>query len=168
MIASGGTGVAEDRNPEPDNGQKRPSRPVTAAARRDRRASARPAARKDADVETTETTAKASPKGKSAPETKDKARRGAKAKAESVTRASDAKGRPTRSREESKAAKPGLIARMFRFLREVVAELRKVIWPTRKQMITYTTVVLVFLAVMTALIWTMDIVLIKGVTWLFG
>jgi len=28
--------------------------------------------------------------------------------------------------------------------------------------------VLVFLAVMTALIWVMDIVLIKGVTWLFG
>ena len=162
--------MAEDRNSEPENGQKRPSRPVTAAARRDRRAAARPAARKDADVETTETTAKPSPKGKAGPETKDKARRGAKAKAkaESVTKAPDAKGRPTRSRDESKAARPGLIARMFRFLREVVAELRKVIWPTRKQMITYTSVVLVFLAVMTALIWVMDIMLIKGVTWLFG
>ncbi|HET9141088.1 preprotein translocase subunit SecE [Actinophytocola sp.] len=163
--------MADDRNTEPEeNGQKRPSRPVTAAARRDRRAAARPTARKDAEGETAETTAKPSPKGKTGPATKDKAQRAARAKgkAESVTKAPDAKGRPTRSRDESKAARPGLLARGFRFLREVVSELRKVIWPTRKQMITYTTVVLVFLAVMTALIWAMDIVLIKGVTWLFG
>jgi preprotein translocase subunit SecE len=50
----------------------------------------------------------------------------------------------------------------------VVAELRKVIWPTRKQMITYTSVVLVFLAVMVALIYGMDFGLQRGVLWLFG
>ena len=44
----------------------------------------------------------------------------------------------------------------------------KVIWPTRKQMITYTSVVLVFLAVMVALIYGMDIGLQRGVLWLFG
>jgi preprotein translocase subunit SecE len=50
----------------------------------------------------------------------------------------------------------------------VVSELRKVIWPTRKQMITYTAVVLVFVAFMVALIAGLDFALAKGVLALFG
>ena len=46
---------------------------------------------------------------------------------------------------------------MSRFLREVVAELRKVIWPSRKQMITYTVVVIVFLIIMVALVSGLDV-----------
>ena len=46
---------------------------------------------------------------------------------------------------------------MSRFLREVVAELRKVIWPSRKQMVTYTVVVIVFLVVMVALVSGLDV-----------
>ncbi len=153
--------MAEEPKSEKENGQERPSRPVTAAARRERRASARPAARKDATADpSSESPAKASPKGK----TSDKVARKAKADGE---RAADAKGRPTRSRDD-KVTRQGLFSRMFRFLREVVAELRKVIWPTRKQMITYTTVVLLFVAFMVAIIWGMDVVLQKGVLWLFG
>jgi len=162
MMASGGTGVAE--NTEPEDGQEDPSRPVTAAARRERRASARPAARKDAADPTSDTPSKSAPKGK-ASEKDAKARRAAKDDAE--TRAADAKGRPTRARD-AKVAKQSMFARLFRFMREVVAELRKVIWPTRKQMITYTAVVLVFLAVMVALIAGLDVALAKGVLWMFG
>ena len=58
--------------------------------------------------------------------------------------------------------------RLMRFLREVVAELRKVIWPNRKQMITYTIVVIVFVTFMVAFISGLDLAFIKGVTWLFG
>jgi len=58
--------------------------------------------------------------------------------------------------------------RLNRFLREVIAELRKVIWPNRKQMITYTSVVLVFLVFMVALISGLDLAFIKAVSWLFG
>ncbi|WP_068278006.1 preprotein translocase subunit SecE [Aldersonia kunmingensis] len=58
--------------------------------------------------------------------------------------------------------------RLRKFLREVVAELRKVIWPNRKQMITYTSVVLVFVVVMVAFIGGLDVAFIKGVEWLFG
>jgi preprotein translocase subunit SecE len=61
-----------------------------------------------------------------------------------------------------------MFSRLFRFLREVVAELRKVIWPTRKQMITYTSVVLVFVAFMVALISLLDLALAQGVSALFG
>jgi preprotein translocase subunit SecE len=153
--------VAEEPKSEKENGQERPSRPVTAAARRERRASARPAARKDATADpASESPAKASPKGKAG----DKVTRKGKADSEP---AADAKGRPTRARDD-KATKVGLFSRLFRFLREVVAELRKVIWPTRKQMITYTTVVLLFVAFMVAVIWGMDVGLQKGVLWLFG
>ncbi|MFI5714365.1 preprotein translocase subunit SecE [Nocardia sp. NPDC051750] len=58
--------------------------------------------------------------------------------------------------------------RLFKFLREVIAELRKVIWPNRKQMVTYTTVVLVFVIFMVAFISGLDLAFIKGVDWLFG
>ncbi len=59
-------------------------------------------------------------------------------------------------------------AKLMRFLREVVAELRKVIWPTRKDLITYTIVVLVFVSFMVALVALLDLVFAKGVFWVFG
>ena len=51
---------------------------------------------------------------------------------------------------------------------QVVAELRKVIWPNRKQMVTYTTVVLVFLAFMVTLIGLVDLGVAKLVLLVFG
>jgi preprotein translocase subunit SecE len=57
---------------------------------------------------------------------------------------------------------------VWNFLKQVVAELRKVIWPNRKQMISYTTVVLVFLAFMVSLIGGVDLGLAKLVTLVFG
>ncbi|MDL9936040.1 preprotein translocase subunit SecE [Gordonia sp. ABSL1-1] len=58
--------------------------------------------------------------------------------------------------------------RIWVFLTQVVAELKKVIWPTRREMIVYTIVVLVFVVVMTAFISGIDIAFAKGVLWLFG
>ena len=43
-------------------------------------------------------------------------------------------------------------ARISLFYRQIVAELRKVIWPTRKELITYTTVVIVFVLVVIAFV----------------
>ena len=60
------------------------------------------------------------------------------------------------------------MSRLVRFLREVVAELRKVIWPTRKQLVTYTIVVLVFVSFMVALVARLDFVFAQGVLFLFG
>ena len=50
----------------------------------------------------------------------------------------------------------------------MVAELRKVIWPTRKQLVTYTIVVLVFVSFMVALVAGLDYVFAQGVLFLFG
>ena len=57
---------------------------------------------------------------------------------------------------------------IWKYLTQVVAELRKVIWPNRKQMVSYTSVVLVFLAFMVALIGGVDLGLAKLVTLVFG
>ncbi|MDQ3275110.1 MAG: preprotein translocase subunit SecE [Actinomycetota bacterium] len=42
------------------------------------------------------------------------------------------------------------------FYRQVVAELRKVVWPTRQQLLTYFVVVLVFVLVMIGIISALD------------
>ncbi len=57
---------------------------------------------------------------------------------------------------------------VWTFLKQVVAELRKVIWPNRKQMVSYTSVVLVFLAFMVALIGGVDLGFARLVSLVFG
>ncbi|MEM6104865.1 preprotein translocase subunit SecE [Mycobacterium sp. 050272] len=57
---------------------------------------------------------------------------------------------------------------VYNYLKQVVAEMRKVIWPNRKQMLTYTSVVLVFLAFMVALVGLTDFGLTKLVLLVFG
>ena len=47
-------------------------------------------------------------------------------------------------------------ANPFQYIRQVAEELRKVIWPTRNQMVTYTIVVFLFLIFMTALVSGVD------------
>ena len=54
------------------------------------------------------------------------------------------------------------------FVRQVVAELRKVIWPTRKELGTYTTVALVFILVMVAIVTSLDYGFTKLVFAVFG
>ncbi|WP_067716515.1 preprotein translocase subunit SecE [Nocardia yamanashiensis] len=74
-------------------------------------------------------------------------------------------------KQSGKAGRSGTgnpFKRLVKFLKEVVSELRKVIWPNRKQMVTYTSVVLVFVIFMVAFISGLDLAFIKGVNWLFG
>jgi preprotein translocase subunit SecE len=74
----------------------------------------------------------------------------------------------TRSGKVKADKRPNVFLRLLQFFREVVAELRKVIWPNKKQMVTYTSVVLVFLTFMVAYISGLDLLFIQGVGWLFG
>jgi preprotein translocase subunit SecE len=62
----------------------------------------------------------------------------------------------------------GIFGRLLRFLREVVAELRKVIWPTRKELLTYASVVIVFVAVMLTIVASLDAAFAWGVLHVFG
>jgi preprotein translocase subunit SecE len=54
------------------------------------------------------------------------------------------------------------------FYRQVVAELRKVVWPTQNQLRTYFVVVLVFVVVMMALTASLDLGFGKFALWAFG
>lgn len=49
------------------------------------------------------------------------------------------------------------------FIPEVITEVRKVIWPTLRQMVIYTVVVLVFLVILTALVSGVDFLAGLGV-----
>ena len=54
------------------------------------------------------------------------------------------------------------------FFRQIVAELRKVIWPTRNMLVTYTIVVVVFVAVMGTFVTLLDYGFTKLMFELFG
>ena len=69
---------------------------------------------------------------------------------------------------DGRSGRGSLVSRFVRFLREVVAELRKVIWPTRNQLVTYTIVVLVFVSFMVALVSLLDYAFGRAVLFLFG
>ena len=76
-------------------------------------------------------------------------------------------------KKAKKARKPGTqstnpIVYVYNYLKQVVAELRKVIWPSRKQMGTYTSVVLAFLVFMVTLIGLVDLGLGRLVLLVFG
>ena len=77
------------------------------------------------------------------------------------------KDHPTRARgaTETKEAAP---ARLIRFLKEVISELRKVIWPSRRELVVYTAVVLVFVSFMVAVVALLDMGLAKAVLTVFG
>ena len=54
------------------------------------------------------------------------------------------------------------------FYRQVLAELRKVVWPTQQQLVTYFFVVMVFVAFMMALVAGLDLAFGKLIFWLFN
>ena len=54
------------------------------------------------------------------------------------------------------------------FYRQVVAELRKVVWPTQEQLVTYFAVVMVFVIVMMALVSALDLAFGKLVFAIFA
>ena len=54
------------------------------------------------------------------------------------------------------------------FTRQVASELRKVIWPTRNELATYTVVALVFIIVLSAIVLSLDYGFTKLMFWFFG
>lgn len=77
-------------------------------------------------------------------------------------------GGDERAKSKKKARKAPLTARIGLFLRQMVAELRKVIWPTRRELITYTVVVVFFVAVMMTITGVLDIGFTKVMFQVFG
>ena len=62
----------------------------------------------------------------------------------------------------------GPFAAIALFIRQVVGELRKVVTPTRRELFSYTGVVLVFVVVMMLLVSLLDFLFGTGVGYVFG
>jgi preprotein translocase subunit SecE len=86
----------------------------------------------------------------------------------SQTRGSTATPERGRSGRSGGEDKRGLFARMSLFYRQVVSELRKVIWPTRKELVTYTSVVIVFVLIVIAYVSVLDVAFGRLVLAIFG
>jgi len=71
-------------------------------------------------------------------------------------------------RKGGKRAKKGPLGRLALFYRQIVAELRKVVWPTRQQLSTYTSVVIVFVIIIIALVFVIDYGLTEVMKYVFG
>ncbi len=69
-------------------------------------------------------------------------------------------------RERAERRNP--FARIALFLRQVVAELKKVVTPTRRELLNFTAVVLVFVLIMMGLVWGLDQLFSWLVNWAFG
>ena len=79
------------------------------------------------------------------------------------TAASSSKGRPAK-----KDAKANFFARIALFVRQIIGELKKVVAPTRKELINYTLVVLVFVVIMMVIVTLLDLAFGTAVAWVFG
>ncbi|CAM5696114.1 MULTISPECIES: preprotein translocase subunit SecE [Streptomyces] len=73
-----------------------------------------------------------------------------------------------KTRKGGKRAKKGPLKRLALFYRQIVAELRKVVWPTRNQLTSYTTAVIIFVVVMIGLITLIDYGLGHVAKYVFG
>jgi preprotein translocase subunit SecE len=67
-----------------------------------------------------------------------------------------------------KRAKRGVFSRTGLYYRQIIAELRKVVWPTRSELVNYTTVVIAFVGIMMTIVASLDWGLAKATFAIFG
>jgi len=82
--------------------------------------------------------------------------------------AQDAEETDKKPRRGGKRGKKGPFGRLALFYRQIVAELRKVVWPNRNDLSTYTTVVIVFVVAIIAFVSVVDWGFSKLVAYVFG
>jgi len=74
----------------------------------------------------------------------------------------------TKSTKNKSPDRPGIFARIRNFIREIISELGKVIWPTRKELLTYTAVVIVFVVIIASIVAALDYVFARVILVVFG
>lgn len=68
------------------------------------------------------------------------------------------------SKKEKKEKKPGFFSRVGRWFRDLKSECKKIVWPTRKQTINNSLVVIATILVIGVFIWILDAVFNLGIT----
>jgi preprotein translocase subunit SecE len=76
--------------------------------------------------------------------------------------------RERRPKEKNDVRRAGIVGVISRFFREIISELRKVIWPTRNELLTYTAVVIVFVTVITTIVALLDLGFARLILFSFG
>ena len=155
--------AASDGGETEDSGSGGRTAVVTKAATRPQRPSGKRSRQRVADTSDTEEDVDGTA---SSTEVEDSEEASGTKKAKKVARAKTGTKTKKPKKSSDRPANPFLFA--YTYLKQVVAEMRKVIWPNRKQMLTYTSVVLAFLAFMVALVGVADLGLTKLMMLVFG
>ncbi len=80
------------------------------------------------------------------------------------TAASSSKGSPA----EKKTPRRGFVGRIMLFIRQVLAELGKVVTPTRRELVRFTITVLVFVVIMMLIVTALDLLFGAGAVSVFA
>jgi preprotein translocase subunit SecE len=80
----------------------------------------------------------------------------------------ESNGEIVAKRDTPREKRPNLFVRAAVFVRQVFAELRKVVTPTRSELLKFTAVVLGFVVVMMALVYGLDVLFVWITTVVFG
>jgi preprotein translocase subunit SecE len=78
------------------------------------------------------------------------------------------KGEVVAKSDAPREKKPNVFSRIALFIRQVFAELRKVVTPTRQELLKYTGVVLGFVVVMMAIVYGLDVLFVWMTAYVFG
>ncbi|MCI1831847.1 MAG: preprotein translocase subunit SecE [Bifidobacterium sp.] len=73
-----------------------------------------------------------------------------------------------KARKTQKAAKPNVFMRIGLFIKQIIDELRKVVTPSGKELVSWSFAVFVFVLLLMLLVSSMDFGLGKLVLWIFG
>ena len=77
---------------------------------------------------------------------------------EELTTAPSKPAKAQKDKKDDKKSKPGIFQRIGRWFREMKSELKKVVWPTKSQMVNNTVIVLVCTLIVGICIWVFDAV----------
>jgi preprotein translocase subunit SecE len=80
----------------------------------------------------------------------------------------DPRGEVVAASGATREKKLGFFGRIALFFRQVIAELRKVVTPTRKELVKFTAVVLVFVVIMMGIVYGLDFVFSWLASQVFG
>jgi preprotein translocase subunit SecE len=80
------------------------------------------------------------------------------------TAAHSPQGRPS----GKQGTRRGFLARITLFVRQVIAELKKVVTPTRKELVRFTITVMIFVIIMMLIVTGLDFLFGTGAVWVFG
>lgn len=73
-----------------------------------------------------------------------------------MTKDSAIETKQEKTKAKTKEKKPGIFSKIKRYFKDLRGEFKKIVWPSKKQIINNTLVVIVCMAVTAVIIWLLD------------